>query len=91
MKAKGWTTEKEAGEGKVKRHLQCILMLVLELSKLPLLFLLLMPGSHHSCQHAVQLRLHAAHLLFFLQEQRGQVLNAASLRQAGTNPPPNET
>lgn len=67
-----------------KRHLQCILMLVLEVGNLPLLFLLLMPGSCHSCQHAVQLCLHAVQLLFFLQEQRDQVLNTASLRQAGT-------
>ena len=50
-----------------------------------------MPGSCHPCQHTVQLRLRAVHLLFFLQEPRDQVLNTASLRQAGTEPPPDET
>ncbi len=78
--------------GKVKNtHLQCILMLVLELGNLALLFLLLMPGSRHSRQHAMQLRLHAAYLLFFLQAHRDLVLSAASLRQADTEQPPDKT
>ena len=74
-----------------KRHLQCILVLMLELGNLALLFLLLMPDRRHSRQHAVQLCLQAVHLLSFLQEQRDPVLNTASLRRAGTQHPPGKT